>query len=33
MRSRNNELVASGIYIYSVESVHGNSVGKIVVIL
>ncbi len=33
MRSRNNELVASGIYIYSVESNYGNSVGKIVIIL
>ena len=33
MRSRNNELVASGIYIYSVESASGNYVGKLVIIL
>ena len=33
MRSRNNELVASGIYIYSVESAWGNYVGKLVIIL
>ncbi len=33
MRSRNNELVASGIYVYSVQSAGRNSVGKIVIIL
>ncbi len=33
MRSRNNELVASGIYIYSIESAWGNYVGKLVIIL
>jgi len=32
MRSRNNELVASGIYLFSVESDYGNQVGKFVVI-
>jgi hypothetical protein len=32
MRTRNNELVASGIYLYSVESKYGNQVGKFVVI-
>ncbi len=33
MRSRNNELIASGIYVYVVESEWGNHIGKIVVIL
>ena len=33
MRSRNNELVASGIYIFIVESEWGNQIGKIVLIL
>jgi hypothetical protein len=32
MRTRNNELVASGIYLYSVESPFGNQVGKFVII-
>ncbi len=33
MRSTNNELVASGIYIFVVESDWGNQLGKIVVIM
>jgi hypothetical protein len=33
MRTRNNELVASGIYLFSVESEWGNQVGKFVIIL
>jgi len=33
MRSRNNELVSSGIYLYSVESEWGNYVGKFIIIL
>jgi hypothetical protein len=33
LRSRNNELVASGIYLYSVESVWGNYIGKLVIVL
>ncbi|MFH1893413.1 MAG: T9SS type A sorting domain-containing protein [Candidatus Zixiibacteriota bacterium] len=32
MRTRNNELVASGIYLFSVESSSGNQVGKFVII-
>ncbi len=32
MRSRNNELVASGIYIFAVESDWGNQIGKLVII-
>ncbi len=33
MRSMNNELITSGIYIFVVESVGGSQIGKIVVIL
>jgi hypothetical protein len=33
MRSRNNEIVTSGIYIFSLESEWGNQIGKIVIIL
>lgn len=33
MRTRHNELVASGIYLFSVESEWGNQVGKFVIIL
>ena len=33
MRSTNNEIVASGIYIFAVESELGNQIGKIVIIL
>jgi hypothetical protein len=33
MRTRNNELVASGIYLFSVESEWGNQVGKFVIVL
>ncbi len=32
MRTRNNELVSSGIYLYSVESPYGNQVGKFVIV-
>ncbi len=32
MRSRNNELVVSGIYLYVVESEWGNQIGKLVII-
>lgn len=33
MRSTNNELIASGIYIFALESKWGNQLGKIVVIM
>ena len=33
MRSTNNELVASGIYLFTVESQRGSQIGKIVIIL
>jgi hypothetical protein len=33
MRSRNNEIVTSGIYIFALESEWGNQIGKIVIIL
>jgi hypothetical protein len=33
MRSKNNEIVTSGIYIFSLESEWGNQIGKIVIIL
>ncbi|MFH1893990.1 MAG: hypothetical protein ABIK83_15060, partial [Candidatus Zixiibacteriota bacterium] len=33
LRSRNNEIVTSGIYIFVVESELGNQIGKLVLIL
>jgi hypothetical protein len=33
LRSANNEIVTSGIYLYSVESEWGHQIGKIVIIL
>jgi hypothetical protein len=33
VRSKNNEMVTSGIYVYCVESERGNQIGKIVIIM